>query len=167
MAEVIKIACRLFVVCGNTASDWWSCSLRRYSVTHGFGIQTLMKMVRSVCPCFDRTLSTASVCISVYCASVQFFELCSVKNWNLLIYWILLNDCDVTLCQLWQNVWRFLPVFIVTRKRKDVLTVTVIGCYCAGWAPTRKLKDVIWGLNSLFSVCTLLCIFLADKYLVC
>lgn len=21
-----------------------------------------------------------------------------------------------------------------------------------GWAPTRKLKDVIWGLNSLFSV---------------
>lgn len=22
----------------------------------------------------------------------------------------------------------------------------------AGWAPTRKLKDVIWGLNSLFSV---------------
>lgn len=22
-----------------------------------------------------------------------------------------------------------------------------------GWAPTRKLKDVIWGLNSLFTVC--------------
>ena len=22
----------------------------------------------------------------------------------------------------------------------------------SGWAPTRKLKDVIWGLNSLFSV---------------
>jgi hypothetical protein len=21
-----------------------------------------------------------------------------------------------------------------------------------GWAPTRKLKDVIWGLNSLFTV---------------
>ena len=25
-----------------------------------------------------------------------------------------------------------------------------------GWAPTRRLKDVIWGLNSLFSVSTLL-----------
>jgi hypothetical protein len=24
--------------------------------------------------------------------------------------------------------------------------------YFAGWAPTRRLKDVIWGLNSLFSV---------------
>lgn len=22
-----------------------------------------------------------------------------------------------------------------------------------GWAPTRKLKDVVWGLNSLFTVC--------------
>jgi ubiquitin-conjugating enzyme E2 F len=21
-----------------------------------------------------------------------------------------------------------------------------------GWAPTRKLKDVVWGLNSLFTV---------------
>ena len=21
-----------------------------------------------------------------------------------------------------------------------------------GWAPTRRLKDVVWGLNSLFSV---------------
>lgn len=24
----------------------------------------------------------------------------------------------------------------------------------SGWAPTRKLKDVVWGLNSLFSVST-------------
>lgn len=24
-----------------------------------------------------------------------------------------------------------------------------------GWAPTRKLKDVVWGLNSLFTVCIL------------
>ena len=27
-----------------------------------------------------------------------------------------------------------------------------------GWAPTRRLKDVLWGLNSLFSV-SILCSF--------
>lgn len=27
-----------------------------------------------------------------------------------------------------------------------------------GWAPTRRLKDVVWGLNALFTVSTILLI---------
>ena len=32
-----------------------------------------------------------------------------------------------------------------------------------GWAPTRKLKDVVWGLNSLFTVSIFLNIFFASS----
>ena len=76
---------------------------------------------------------------------------------NYLEHWLIRRILEC----LW---WKVVPDI---QKFGDYLIMLLMlitdGCYCTGWAPTRTLKDVIWGLNSLFSVRTLLCTFLAHE----
>lgn len=77
--------------------------------------------------------------------------------------------CNVSL-PIYVSTYLFVVIYLFQPPKVKCLTrlwhpnINVDGDICLsllrqtsidehGWAPTRRLKDVVWGLNSLFTVC--------------